>query len=194
MKAKREPWFWIFSATAVVMLIAIGIFIWSVIESSREGARVTASESPRTGGGMAIAQYEVLARVYPPAYRDLGDPKSPRPAEFRTAIEQYSKRDYTAAIAGLAAVVDSQPGFMEARLYLGICYLFMNNRTAGIEQLRKVVDAGDTPYLEQSRFYLAKGLIGAGDIAGARQQLNDAIAMHGGMLQQAETLLTRISK
>lgn len=192
VKAKREPSFWIFSATAVVMLIAIGIFIWSTVESKREGARVTASESPRTGGGMAMAQYEVLARVFPPAYREVGDAQSPRPAEFRTAIERYSNRDYSAAIDGLGAVVEKHPGLVEARLYLGICYLFTNNRPAGIAELRNVVDAGQTPYLEQARFYLAKGLLGTGDIAGTRQQLNEAIAMHGEMAQQAETLLTRI--
>jgi len=192
VKAKREPWVWIFSATAAVMLIAMGIFIWSVVESSREGARITASESPRTGGGIAAGGYEVLARVYPPAYRDLGGARSQRPAEFRHAIERYSHRDYTAAIPGLAAVVDKQPDLVEARLYLGICYLFMNNRSAGIVELRKAVDAGNTPYLEQARFYLAKGLLGAGDIASARQQLNDTIAMHGDMEQQAETLLARV--
>ena len=174
------------------MLIAMGMFVWSVIQSSREGARITASESPRTGGRIAVGGYELLARVFPPAYRDLGGAASQRPAAFRAAIERYSQRDYTAAIPALAAVLDKHPGLIEARLYLGICYLFDNNRPAGIAELRKAVDAGDTPYLEQARFYLAKGLLGAGDIRGARQQLNDTIAMHGDMEQQAETLLARV--
>lgn len=134
----------------------------------------------------------MLARVFPPAYRDLGGSQAQRPAEFRAAIERYSQRDYTAAISGLAAVVAKQPDLVEAHLYLGICYLFANNRAAGIAELHKAVDAGETPYLEQARFYLAKGLLGAGDIAGARQQLNDTIAMHGDMEQQAETLLARV--
>ena len=192
MKPKREPWVWIFSATGVVMLIAMGIFIFSVVESRREGARVTASESPRTGGGVAPKGYETLARVYPPAYRDLGGAHAERPPEFRTAIERYSQRDYTAAMAGLAAAIAKQPDLVEARLYLGICYLFANDRPRGIAELRNVIEAGDTPYLEQARFYLAKGLLGAGDISGARQQLNDTIAMHGDLEQQAETLLIRV--
>ena len=192
MKTKREPSFWILWATGVMMLIAMGIFIWSVLQSKREGMRITASESPRTGGGIAAGGYELLARVYPPAYRDLGGARSARPAEFRTAIQQYSNRDYTAAISSLAAVLDKHPDLVEARLYLGICYLFANNRPAGVDELRKTVEAGETPYLEQARFYLAKGLLGAGDITGARQQLNDTIAMHGDMEQQAETLLARV--
>ena len=167
------------------MLIAMGLFAFSLVQSRREGSRVTANELPRT------REYEVLSRVYPPAYRDL-NASGQRPAQFRAAIERYSQREYDAAIPALAAVVEKHPDLVEARLYLGICYLFANNRTAGIGQLRQVVDAGDTPYLEQARFYLAKGLLGNGDIAGARQQLNDAIAMHGDMRQQAETLLARL--
>src|SRR5258707_15769170 len=91
VKARREPQVWIFAGTAIVMLIAMGIFIWSVVQSKREGSRITASESPRTGGGMAAGGYEVLARVYPPAYRVMGGAKSPRPAGFKTAIERYSE-------------------------------------------------------------------------------------------------------
>lgn len=174
------------------MLIAIGIFAYSVLQSSREGGHITANESPRTGGGVASGGYEFLARVYPPAYRDLGGTGSERPAEFRTAIERYSHRDYDGAITGLAKAVDKKPDFVEARLYLGICYLSANNRASGIAELRKVVEAGDTPYREQARFYLAKGLLGTGDVVGARQQLNDTIAMHGDLEQQAEALLTRV--
>ena len=63
MKTNREPSFWILWATGVMMVIAMGIFIWSIVQSSREGARITASESPRTGGGIAAGGYEALARV-----------------------------------------------------------------------------------------------------------------------------------
>ena len=191
MKAKHEPSFYIFWATGIVMLIAMGLFGWSILESSREGARVTASESPRTGGGQAADAYQTLSRVYPPSYRDL-DTNAHRPPELRAAIERYSQRDYAAAIPAFSTVIEKQPDCVEARLYLGICYLFGNNRKAGIDELRSAVAAGPTPYQEQARFYLAKGLLGMNDIAGARQQLNDTIAMHGYMEQQAETLLARI--
>ena len=173
------------------MLIAIGMFAWSYVQSGREGSHVTASESPRTGGRIAADAYETLSRVFPPAWRDLA-PQSQRPVELRTAIKNYSDRDYPAAIAMFAAVRNQRPDCVEARLYLGICYLAGDDRAAGIAELRSVVAAGNTPYLEQARFYLAKGLLGTGDIAGARRQLNDAIAMHGDLEQAAETLLARI--
>lgn len=183
MKTKREPWVWIFGATALVMLGAIGIFIWSVVQSRREGGTVTANQLPGRGN-------EMLARVFPPAYRPVGS--SPRPAAFNAAIARYSQRDYAGAIPALVALVETNPDFIEARFYLGICYLSTGNGAAGIAELRKVIDAGTSPYLEQAHFYLAKGLLGAGDVAGARQQLDDTIAMHGDLALQAEALLTQI--
>lgn len=183
MKTKREPWVWIFAATALVMLGAIGIFVWSVVQSRREGGTVTANQFP----GRAT---ETLARVFPPAYHPVGS--LARPAAFNTAIARYSQRDYAGAIPGLAALVETKPDFVEARFYLGICNLATGNAASGIAELRKTIAAGNTPYLEQARFYLAKGLLGSGDIAGARQQLDDTIAMHGDLALQAEALQAQI--
>jgi TolA-binding protein len=157
------------------MLCAIGVFAWSVVESKREGGGVVAI---RRGG-------QSLAVFFPPSYRPVaGSVATP---EFRTAIAHYVQRDYAAAIPGLASV-DS----VEARFYLGICNLYTGNHNAGIAELQKVIAAGDTPYLEQARFYLAKGLIKAGNLAGAREQLNLTIALHGDMDEQAEALLARL--
>lgn len=183
VKTKREPWVWIFAATAFVLLCAMGIFIWSVIQSRREGGTVTANQVPGRAN-------ETLARVFPPAYHPVGSLS--RPAAFNTAITRYSQRDYAGAIPGLAALVETKPDFVEARFYLGICYLSTGNAASGIAELRKTVDAGNTPYLEQARFYLAKGLIGSGDMEGARQQLDETIAMHGDLALQAESLQAQI--
>ena len=192
-KTKREPQVWIFGGTAIVMLIAIVVFIWSVFQSSREGARVTANTPPRSAGRAGSPQsYEWLARFNPPAYRPSGDREAAKPAEFRAAMLRYSSTDYSGAIAGLQAAVGTHPDFVEARLYLGICHLFVNRRPSGIAELRAVTRAGNTPYLEQARFYLAKGLLGTGDATGARQQLDDLIAAHGDMAPQAEVLLAQI--
>jgi hypothetical protein len=192
-KTKREPWVWIFGGTAIMMLIAIVVFIWSVFQSSREGARVTANTPPRSAGSAGAPQnYEWLARFNPPAYRPAGDGEAVKPPEFRSAMRLYSNTDYTGALAGLRAATEALPDFVEARLYLGICYLYASNLPSGIAELRTVIGAGSTPYLEQARFYLAKGLLGSRDVAGARQQLDLLIAMHGDLAQQAEALLAQV--
>jgi hypothetical protein len=192
-KIRREPQVWIFGGTAIMLLIAVVVFIWSVFQSSREGARVTANTPPRSAGSTGSPQnYEWLARFNPPAYRPGADDKATKPVEFVSAMRLYTGTDYSGAIAGLQATANALPDFVEARLYLGICYLYTNNRPSGIAELRAVIVAGSTPYLEQARFYLAKGLIGMGDAAGARQQLDLLIGMQGELAQQAETLLAKI--
>ena len=191
-KTKREPQVWIFGGTAIVMLIAIVGFIWSVFQSSREGGRVTANTPPRSAGGAGPSRnYDWLAHFNPPAYRHA-EGEAEKSAEFRAAMRRYSNTDYAGAIAGLQATVGEHSDYVEARFYLGICLLYTNNRSSGIGELRSVVSAGNTPYLEQARFYLAKGLLGMGDVGGARQQLDNLIALHGELAQQAEALFAQI--
>src|SRR5260370_23345811 len=151
-KTRREPWVWIFGGTAIVMLIAIIGFVWSVFQSSREGGRVTANTPPRSAGGAGAARsYEWLARFNPPAYQPSTEGEAEKPAEFRAAMRRYSNTDYAGAIAGLRSTAGEHPDFVPARLYLGICSLFTNDRSSGIAELRKVVAAGNTPDLEQAR-------------------------------------------
>ena len=189
-KAKREPWVWIFAATGGMLLIALGIFVWSVFQSAREGGRVT-TIIPTTAVAGSRQQYEILGRFNPPAYT-VARNNAAEPPDFEDAMRHYSNRDYAGALSRLEAAVKTHPDLLVARLYLGICRLYNGNRDGGVEALRGVVAEGNTPYVEQARFYLAKGLIGSGDAAGARHQLDELIAMHGEMAQQAEALLARI--
>jgi hypothetical protein len=52
-----------------------------------------------------------------------------------------------------------------------------------------VIAAGDTPFLSEGRFYLAKGLIGARDLAGARAQLEALVKERSELAPQAQELL-----
>jgi hypothetical protein len=70
--------------------------------------------------------------------------------------------------------------------------LLTNNHSGGMEELRGVTSAGDTPYLERARFYLAKGLIAEHDIKHAQEQLENVIAQHGDLQEQAQALLVQI--
>lgn len=164
------------------MACAIVIFIWSVVQSRREGGRVTARESAVTDAD--------LARFFPPAY--TGPPPATR--DFASAVELYSQRDYAAALPALRKAADAHPDLTSARFYLAVCELYTNAREPGIADMRKVIDAGTTSYLEQARFYLAKALIGGGDIDAAKQQLQDVIAMHGDLEQQAEMLVAKLNR
>ena len=106
----------------------------------------------------------------------------------------YSQRDYAAAVPVLRSAADAHPELAGARFYLGVCELYTGSRDAGVADLKKVVAAGNSSYTEQARFYMAKGLIGAGDIAAAKDQLEQVIALHGDMEQQAEMILAKLKQ
>ena len=185
-------WIAIYTFTAIVLAIAVGVFIWVASESRKEaGLGRTANARPSITGHIPEERYELLARFVPPAYQPgAGVAES---EEFKRAMEHYLKGDDAGALAGLRAVAKAQPDSVEVRFYLGICLLLNNDRASGIQELRSVVAAGDTPYLERARFYLAKALIGEHDIAQAEQQLNEVIGMHGELQKQAQVLLSQIT-
>jgi thioredoxin-like negative regulator of GroEL len=191
MQPATRFWIGIYSFTAVIMAIAVGVFVWVASESRKEaGVGRTANARPSITGRIPEERYELLARFVPPAYQPgTGVAES---QEFKRAMEHYLKGDDAGALARLRAVAKAQPDSIEVRFYLGVCLLLTNDRSAGTQELRSVVVAGDTPYLERARFYLAKGLIGEHDIAQAERQLQSVIAMHGEFEKQAQVLLSQI--
>jgi hypothetical protein len=109
-------------------------------------------------------------------------------------MEHYRNRDFAGAIPGLRASTAAEGDGPEARFYLGICSLLTGDRAAGVQDLQMVINDGDTPYLESARYYLAKGLLGKGDVPGTRGQLEKVIAMHGDLGKRSEFLLTQIAE
>ena len=185
-------WIAIYSFTAIILAIAVGVFVWVASESRKEaGLGRTANARPTITGHIPDERYELLSRFVPPAYQP--GTGADQPPEFEQAMQHYLKGDDAAALAGLREVSKTQPDSVEVRFYLGVCSLLTNDRSSGILELRGVVAAGDTPYLERSRFYLAKALIGAHDVAQAQQQLENVIGMHGEFQKQAQVLLSQIS-
>jgi hypothetical protein len=132
----------------------------------------------------------LLARFEPPKYEAGGN--TPASPEFRAAMERYRKGDYAGAAMGLRAVAEAEPQSVEARYYLAICLLLTNDRPGGIQLLKDLTASGNTPYLESARFYLAKALIGEGNLAGADLQLRIIIEMHGKLEKQAQALHAQI--
>ena len=132
----------------------------------------------------------LLARFEPPEYETADNAEGSH--EFRAAMEHYRKRDYAGAVSGLRAPAEAQPQSVEARFYLAICLLLTNDRPGGIQLLQDVIAAGNTPYLEPARFYLAKALLSEGKIAGADLQLRIVIEMHGKLDKQAQVLRAQI--
>lgn len=192
LKIKPEDRFWIYiyGFTAFIMLAAMGVFGWLAWTSRQEpgigrvaGARVQAPAS-----AIPEERYELLAAFRAPEYV----PVSPAPKDFQNAMRGYANHDFAGAVPELRAAASATPSFIAARFYLGICLLLTGDRISGIQELHGVTEAGETPYLERARFYLAKGLIAEHDIARAQTQLESLIAQHGHLEKQATVLLAQI--
>lgn len=169
----------------------MGVFGWLAWTSRAEpGVGRVAGGRPTNTAASPIPdeQYEQLAAFDAPAY--VAEPGAPK--SFQGAMARYAKQDYTGAASALRAVVDANPGFVAAKFYLGISLLLSRDRIAGIQELRDLTMAGDGPYLERARFYLAKGLLAEHDIRRAQQQLEGLISQHGDLEKQASVLLSQI--
>jgi predicted negative regulator of RcsB-dependent stress response len=191
IKPENRFWIGIYGFTAFIMLVAMGVFGWLIWSAKDEpGIGLVARAQPTNTATSAIPdeRYELLAAFQPPEY--TADPAAPK--SFQAAMAKYAKQDYAGTASALRTVADSKPDFVAARFYLGIALLLSGNRIGGIQELRALTTAGDNPYLERARFYLAKGLIAEHDITRAQQQLQDLIAQHGDLEKQATVLLSQI--
>jgi TolA-binding protein len=192
MTIKPEDRFWIaiYGFTAFIMLVAMGVFGWLAWTSRQEsGVGHVAGPVVKTPAvTIPDERYEQLAAFPAPEYVA----ESHAPKDFQNAMKLYASQDFAGAIGGLRGTAKTTPGFLPAHFYLGICLLLTGDRIAGIEELRTIVDAGPSPYLERAQFYLAKGLIAEHDIPRAEAQLKSLIAQHGDLAKQAAMLLTQI--
>ena len=193
MKIKPEDRFWIgiYAFTGVIMLIAMSVFGWLAWTSRQApgAGRVAGARAPSTTTSIPDERFELLASFTPPEYV----PEGPSPAGFQDAMRSYTSKDFKGAIPKLRAAANAAPNFMGAQFYLGICLLVTGDKIPGIQQLRGVTEAGETPYLERARFYLAKGLLAERDIPRAKVELQKLIAQHGDLEKQATLLLAQIS-
>jgi TolA-binding protein len=169
------------------MTIAIGVFVWLAIESRRDAGTSQAAQAER----IPIERFQLLAQFEPPTYTPGSALEKPT-RQFQEAMEHYLRRDFGGAIPGLRASIAAHGDGPETRFYLGVCSLLTGEASAGVQNLQAVIDSGSTPYLEQARYYLAKGLLAKGDIPDARTQLETIIAMHGNFEKQSKSLLTNI--
>jgi tetratricopeptide (TPR) repeat protein len=189
---RRFPWVWIYAFTALVLGIAVAVFAGLAFQSHREaGLGRTANATPPPLRQIPAERIELLARIEPPAYQPAAD-DAKKSRQFRAAMDRYWQHDYTGAIAGLRAMLHSEPRSMEARFYLAVCLLLERDRSEGIQELQGVISAGNTPFLEAAHFYLAKALLGDRNIDGAAEELRKVVEMQGNLEKQAQVLRAQI--
>lgn len=154
-------------------------------------APVTKSPPQADGPGL-----QLLARVDPPAYlpSTLRGPGTDGPDDMETAMQLYSSRRYREAIPALAAVVEKTSGNRQlmAELYLSICQLVARQPATATKTLNRLIQAGDSPYLEEAHFYLAKAYLQANRPGLAEQELRRTVDLHDSLERKAAQLLREV--
>jgi tetratricopeptide (TPR) repeat protein len=179
-----RPVFWM-AAAAAVLVLASGAALYL----TRGGASRVEPES-----GTKASTLAELARIEPPRWTStrLRGAENEAGRRFREAMELYAKGEWSAALPALREASRLDPEAAHVSFYLGVCALLAGEHTEGVGNLRKVVSLGETPFLEESRFYVAKAYLGSGDLAAAQAELQATVELGGPRLDEARKLLEEL--
>jgi len=136
-----------------------------------------------------------LARFDPPTYTPavLRGPQDEATRKFRVAMKHYQQGDYARAISGLREAAKLNPKDAGALFFLGVSYLLSGQTNEGIAALQQAVALGDTPYLEEAHYYVAKAFLRKGDLAAARRELEEVVRLEGDLEDEARRLLQQLA-
>jgi tetratricopeptide (TPR) repeat protein len=176
---------WVYSAAAAALIIAAAAVVWwQVGEHGR----------PQAGTTGIPSSLLMLAAIKPPLYippalRGAQDEAAER---FRLGMALYQEGRYDAAIPDLLAAADLNPKGAGIRFFLGICLLLTGQTDSGIGELQAAISLGESVYLEEAHFYLAKAFLGKGDVGGAKEEFNRVLERGGALKDEASRILAQI--
>src|ERR1035437_6788959 len=176
--------------------LAAAIFVGVVFVLANRQPVPAAPQAARVSAPAPLPpDIQLLARMDPPAYdaQTLRGAESASARRFHDAMASYAARDFVTARDALRKVLDADPSSLDARYFLGICHLLTGGIEPGIDELRKVIDAGSaSPYVEEAHFYLAKAYLKQGKVREAREEFGKVAAQTGDLSQPASEILNRL--
>ena len=193
------------AAVAATIVLAVGLTMWMrpapvAIPDTTQAqlpSKPERSEIPPPRPSAPVApgpSLEQLARFDPPGYtpQRLRSVPDEATSHFLRGMEHYGKADYVTALASLRLAAQADPDAAHIRFFLGISHLMLGQREAGIERLRATIALGDSPYLEEAHWYLAKAFLAQRDLGAAEAELNRLIQLRGQQSDEARRLLGQI--
>lgn len=125
---------------------------------------------PRRGDSRLIALGRI---VEPPIYLgiELRGTPSPPDALFDSAMSAYAAHEYAAAASGLEQALATGADSAPALFFLGASQLITGRLEAALAAFRGVIALGDSPYLPEAHYYLAKVLLREGKADAALREL-----------------------
>jgi TolA-binding protein len=212
-----RPWWWVALPAAASVLIVVGAAaLWlsgparmapesraSTAQSpapsgapSAPPATTSAPPAPAAAPSPSAVPLSVLARVEPPSYLPTSQPRA-TPSEaaerFDAAMRRYMDADYAGAIPGLRAAADLRPEAPQYAFFLGACLLLTGGTEPAVTELERAIALGESPFLEEAHFYLAKARLRQGQPGAAREQLTRTIERHGRFEKEARQLLAQVN-
>ncbi len=215
--ARVRPRWWVaLPAAASVLIVGAAVTLWlsgpaprapqsgaSTAQSPAPSGAPPAPPAPATAPpGPAAAPVpsavplSVLARVEPPSYLPARQPRA-APGEaaerFDAAMRRYMDGDYAGAIPGLRAAAGLRPDAPQYAFFLGVCLLLTDETEPAVTELERAIAVGESPFLEEAHFYLAKARLRQGQLGAAREQLTRTIERHGRLEKDARQLLAKVN-
>ena len=185
-------------AAAAVVVIAAGVIRqFSSEPAAPAGPPARNIELPGTAPPVPSApavDLRALGAIVPPPFNAprLRDGSTASRRAFLDAMAHYARGDCQQAIGGLQTAVEQDPKSIQAHFYFAVCSLQLDRNAQAADHLRTVVQLGESPYLEDAHFFLAKTHIRQGDLGSARRELQAVIALEGDRRSDASTLLNQL--
>lgn len=211
------------TAASISLALVVSLYHPPAAIGGREEIRAFPQSEPtgspsRETDGRAKATFEQLAQVEPPPYQlaTLRGPSDEATRRFAVGMVQYRKANYTNAVHDLVAAKRLDPNGADISFFLGVSELMLGHLDVAIDSLQDTIALGDSPYLEDAHFYLAKAFLrlssrsglralgadGRGKVAArqglsdgqAEAELNQVIRLGGPRSEEAQRLLTEIDR
>jgi tetratricopeptide (TPR) repeat protein len=146
----------------------------------------------RTAGLAASLRIEALPTDQ--VTRGVAGPPEIR-AAYAKAMAAYANRDYPEAAELFHQLTAIAPEDAAAFLYLGSAQLLRGRAADAVPALQKAASlAGSSRVGEESRWQLAEAYVLLRDLAAARQELQQVVALNSDLRADAEALLRRIGQ
>jgi hypothetical protein len=203
---QRLTWLATAAGLAAVIVLASVVVLWRGRDMSvappDAGANQTVSEIPAPNPtptpqppAAPRPSLQELARVEPAPYEPLTFRSvSAEAAAFRRGMERYRQADYRGAIVDLRAAEEGDPDAPHVHFFLGVSRLLLGEDTDAVDQLRTTIALGDSPYLEEAHFYLAKAFLRQKNLDAAERQLQELIALGGSTSGEAKQLIAQLGR
>ena len=197
-------WKWALAPAAAALMLVLGVSLWhrpspllaptpATSTSQPAGASAAAPAAPAPAAQVSLAE---LGRFQPPPFvpSSLRGIQDDAAARFREAMAHYARGDYRGAIPGLRAAAQLDPEAAHATFFLGICHVLAGQLDEGIRALSQTISLGDSPYLEEAHFYLARAFLQNNDPVRAREQVERTIRLQGPLEDEARQMLAALDR